>query len=85
MLNSAYTALVGAIYLACKLDWVMVSIKMADHVEHMRTAVRKERWTPIVESPKFAFPGAQIVSSDASASLHACSSAMHPAESQESS
>lgn len=44
---------------------------MADDVEYMRTAVHVEHWTPVFESPRFAFPGAEGVSPDTFASLKA--------------
>lgn len=47
----------------------MISSKIADDFGHMRTAVCEGRLIPIVESQKFAFPGAQGVSPDASTSL----------------
>lgn len=71
MLNSVYAALIGAKYLAYEHDFAMISGETANDIHHMRTAVHDERWTPIVESPKLAFRGAQGVSSDASASLKA--------------
>lgn len=47
----------------------MISTEMANDVTLLADDIRLERWTPIVTTPEFALPGAQGVSSDASALL----------------
>lgn len=47
----------------------MLSKEMAPGVTNIADDVQQERWSPIVNSPEFAFPGLQCFSSHASASL----------------